>query len=518
MGALIIFPPGWDVTTAGPYIAGPLIVGYLRGVHQSAHFLDLNIEVANKFGKKIDAQSVRRACESASEASLDDTYFLAEDEVNRVALAWGGGWSLREGFQFSDCDSGDPRSVLAASEREAPYSAWALGRISELVLDHDPMIIGFTITVPSQLVAAFHLARQLRALYPNRLIVAGGNMVTRLITEMSLPEVFDCFDALIRFSGEETLLQLLRALETNSNWRDVPNIVFYDNQTVVANVNRHPKPHQFSLPSFTDVDKDAYWGFTYLPAIISRGCYYGKCTFCAIPYTWGPEGFLGNDDPQRIAKAVMDDADSAGVTRRKFIEESLHPSMVRRMSEAFLTQGQRVTWEGYARLDAPWFEGDLLGRAARAGLKKLYVGLELIQGAGRNAMNKKDIARPAEFLRRCADVGVLVHLFCMVGFPGSTADEALDTVAFLLDNRCRIDTLDMVGFEYAKHTIVPGIRRRPTHRDWALTTSFEPERPDIMAPDEIEFLSKNLEDLLYDENKKWLHPIYRMYSPWASVA
>ena len=511
---LLLYPPGWDATTGGPYLAGPLLAGYLKTCDFSAATVDLNIEAANDCIASIGEVDAFQASLRPETNSMNDLFYSRQDKLTSLAKSWDGKWELKFGFQFNQVNLSDPCEVLAASKLEAPYSEFLERRVQEILSIHNPLVIGITATVPTQLVSTFYLARIIKKLSPSTLVILGGNMSTRLIEEMKINEVFEDLDGIVGFGGELALSYILTALKDCEDWRLAPNLMTHNKGAIKLNASKTLPTSKFAMPAFDGLDLEAYWGAKYLPIVGSRGCYYGKCSFCAIPFSWGAGGFLGNDSAEKIVGFISETTKNTKIDRWKFIEESLHPGLVRKISEVILQTNLKIEWEGYARLDTPWINSDLLEIASRAGLKKLYVGLELIPGDGRDLLNKNDVVDPLVFLKECKKHGIKVHLFTMVGSPGSSHEEAIDTIEFLISNQELIDTVDCSVFEYAKHTEMEGVRRIYTDGDWSLASAFEPTEDSVMTMYEAEMIGHALEEKLWQHKPEWLHPVYRMVTPW----
>jgi len=514
-GIALLFPPGWDATIGAPYLAGPLLCGAVRARGFFASFHDLNNAVVSPITGEITAAEVAAAVAQPGCGAMNDLYFAAEDRLSVAARPLGGGWRLRDGYQPTGADWSKSSSVHEAAGEATPYDDLVLDRVDRIIRDERPRAVGITIAVPSQLISAFRLGRQIRERYPDLVILAGGNVVTHLGEAFYLPFVFMHFHGLVRFAGDLLLPDLLAAMAEGKDWRGVPGIVHWQDGGPVRSEGRLPAKADFRQPAY-DCMEFPYWGQRYLTTVGSRGCYYSKCSFCSIPFGWGGDGHLGIDSPKAVAKHMLATSRATGIANWKFVDEALHPHFIDDLVTHLSAEGPRenLAFEGYVRLDAPWLNEARLERAASVGLRKLYVGFEMIEGASRNAMNKRDSADPAAFLAACGRAGILVHIFCMVGFPGTTRDDAINSVNFLLEREDLIDTLDLSGFEYSRNTVVQGIERLPSDSDWALSTGFAGP-PGVLAAKEIDELAQELENAIWEYRPRWLHPVYRMHSPWA---
>jgi hypothetical protein len=204
-----------------------------------------------------------------------------------------------------------------------------------------------------------------------------------------------------------------------------------------------------------------------------------------------------------------------GVNRFKFIDEALHPRMMHDLASLIEFEGLDFKFEAYLRLEKPWQQREMLQTSAKAGLRKVYLGLELVPSDERDLLAKSDNADPLRLLNELKDAGIKSHVFCMFGFPGTGLKEAFDTIEFALKHQDLIDTLDIFPFYYARHTKVEGVKIiDEPHTGWRVEHRYEPAEPETLHPSKVNILAERLSHIVWNENPQWFHPIYRMYSPW----
>lgn len=106
----------------------------------------------------------------------------------------------------------------------------------------------------------------------------------------------------------------------------------------------------------------------------------------------------------------------------------------------------------------------------------------------------------------------------MFGFPGTGRKEAEKTIEFILDHRDMIDTVDLNAYTYAKHTNVPGIEKIiKANEDWALEYEYRGVSAGILSSKEVEKLAAEMEEVVWTECPRLLHPTYRLVSPWINL-
>jgi hypothetical protein len=513
---LLLQPPGWDICVSGPYSAGPYLQGYLKQAGFDCRWLDLNLLVGNAFASRISGGEAAGA-DSAGGAARDRLYFGRQVKLEEAARAFPGSWTLREGYQPDAIDLASPESVRLHLDAPFPYEAQLRKALAAALDEQRPCFVGVTITLPQQILSALHIARIVKSHAPDTRVILGGNIPSRLSAEMQLGWLFDEIDILAVHQGEETLAALLAAGPAPGRWRQVPNIIYRDNAEFVATEIKYLEKGAFAEPDFSDVEFDRYWGFPYAPVLAARGCYYGKCAFCAIPFVWGPGGFRGHGDLDAVYGTMRDTYDRYGISRFKLVEESMYAPMIAKIADRALADGLPLSWEGYARMDKPWFDSGFLDKASRAGLRKVYVGLELLEGESRRLLGKKDQPSAVEFLRRFHDAGILVHLFVLVGHPGTGVDEAMRTIEFALHHRHLIDTLEVNGFRYEKHTRIAGVDRiSDPDRSWSLDTDYRSNLEPSLPPSFVDDIEMQLFRAISREVPSWTHPIHFMASPWTN--
>ena len=80
-----------------------------------------------------------------------------------------------------------------------------------------------------------------------------------------------------------------------------------------------------------------------------------------------------------------------------------------------------------------------------------------------------------------------------------------------------IDTADIFPWAYAKHTSVPGVNPIiDPGQDWSLELPHAAAPPYVLSSEAVTELAMSFEDLIWREVPRFLHPTYRLVSPWLS--
>ncbi len=103
----------------------------------------------------------------------------------------------------------------------------------------------------------------------------------------------------------------------------------------------------------------------------------------------------------------------------------------------------------------------------------------------------------------------------MFGFPGTGRGEAEKTIEFILKYKHLIDSVDLNPYTYAKHTAIAGIEKVVNpDEDLALEYEYKSCCKDSLSSKEVEDLTAEMEDVVWLEYPRLLHPTYRLVSPW----
>lgn len=535
MNIILLFPPGWSLVTGSPHLAIPLLKTVLESNGIDVISRDLNLEAAEYFLATISPDQALKATENynskmetkdvygATEA-LNEPFFEAEDKIMTAAAKYDAKWNASSGFRFNRLSGSFSEDVFQAIKMDSPFTKYFTNSVMPWIKREDPALVGISIASPSQLIPTLHLCHILKQNKFRGFIVLGGSVISRLLDEFQrMPQLFELVDGLIIFQGEIPLLKLCQTIRDNKkNLEEIPNLIWNDKDTIRVNsIETKLDPNAIPTPDFDGMPVGRYWGVNYLPLLGARGCYYGNCLFCDIPYGYGGRNSNGSlfFGGTRRAELIFSDMtklwNKYKINRFKFVEETLVPTMVKDLSTLIINHKSPFEWEGYVRLESCWRDPNFVRHAAEGGFRKAWIGLEIIDASSRNLLNKNDKASDALLiLKNFYSAGVKVHIFVMVGFPGTGRKEAKETVEFILKHEKIIDTCDIVGYTYSKQTHVPNIEKLKSNGDLALKYNFAGKAEGILNSEEIAKIADEMDDLVWETCPRLIHPTYRLISPW----
>jgi anaerobic magnesium-protoporphyrin IX monomethyl ester cyclase len=175
--------------------------------------------------------------------------------------------------------------LSAVLRRQGCDAAWIDVRdrpdaIAARLLELSPLVVGFSLIFQFFLPQYRKLAQRLREAGVASHFTIGGHYASLCPEELlaNFPEI----DSVVRYEGEETLVELVKRLEAGEAWRDIDGVAYLKDGEVVATRPRALVEDLDSLP-FPDRPKapERVGGFPTLPVLASRGCI-RRCSFCSI--------------------------------------------------------------------------------------------------------------------------------------------------------------------------------------------------------------------------------------------
>lgn len=509
----LLFPPNWSACVSGPHLALPLMSGIALRLGWTAEIRDLSQEFGSVYTQIPSASQMAETSNLGDFEALDDLYFSWEDQFRSLAATCSSGWrfGLLSAFSF-DAHSQMPLArVLEQIRSGTVYTPFYREVVLPRLLRDTPAVIGVTIASQAQVVPAVELLTLIREAMPQCFIVLGGNIVTRLRGTPAFDVFASLADRVVVFQGEAVFADILRQV-------DALGVDVMKAQGRHALGDEMIPWEDWPVPDFGGLDLSGYIGVSTISYVSTRGCYWGKCHFCAIPAGWSTRGYGGSAPGDFVARQLSEMVGHTGVPRVKFVDEAFPPAKLRELSRELARSQTEIEWEAYARLEPAWENQALLGKAYEAGLRKLYFGLEQAPGTPRALLGKNDRGDPLRILSACATVGVKVHLFCMVGHPGSSKEDAWTTTKFLIDHQNQIDTADLVAFRHDRGTQVPGVRPLPASScDWAVALPYVATAPGVLSQEEVAEMEDLCQEAVWESAPRLLHPLYRVVGPWDSA-
>lgn len=311
--------------------------------------------------------------------------------------------------------------------------------------------IGISINSSSQIIAGLTLAHLLKKQGKAHINI-GGNYFGRVIENLSANlEFFELFcDSILVEEGEKPVVDLAKYLEGKISIEEVSNLVYIKDGEVKIN----PKAVPRKLDELAPVSLEGYNLKSYFtPEIImphqtSKGCYWGKCSFCDQDF--GQHFNIKNVD--KFLDELADLGEKYGIKSFEFIDESVSPAYMEELASKILERGLDINYFSNARLEGT-FTKEILELARKSGLRMLLWGLESGSDKIMELINKGiDLEKRFKILRNSAEADIWNFAFIFFGFPAETREDALKTIEMLCSNNDIIDSYGRSVFTMGKHT------------------------------------------------------------------
>jgi len=283
---------------------------------------------------------------------------------------------------------------------------------------------------------AKRLARRIKERLPDLFVMTGGQGPSALL-EDALREC-DAIDAVVYREGEHTAVEVLQRLQAGRGLGGVQGTIYRDGDAIVTNPPRPLIEDLDSLP-FPAVDlievaryKPSLGQYRKLPIgeiTSSRGCA-NECLYC---YKIG-----GSRIRLRSAENVVDEMEywvrTFGVREIKFWDENFAYDADRVMAICDEIHRRRIdiVWSASARVDA--VDRDMLRAMKEAGCWCLQYGIESGVQKNLDTIRKNtDLAMIRRAVRLTREAGIQMINTFILGIPGETVDEALQTIDFAVE-------------------------------------------------------------------------------------
>ena len=309
----------------------------------------------------------------------------------------------------------------------------------ERVQQIDPLLIGFSLIFQYHTPLFAKSVRFLRANGITCLICAGGHYPS--LRPQEVLKAMPGLDCVVRFEGEDTLLEMATNLAAGRAWHDIQSIAYLQDDQLVTTPLRPLIADLDALP-FPLRRSFSYYHCLGIPTttlLASRGCPRG-CTFCSIRrfYSIPPGRLRRTRSPANVVQEMTELYNDYGVRIFLFQDDDffLIGKRGQAWAEEFLDCLQQsalnnsILWKISCRADE--IEPQTFTTLKQAGLYLVYLGLESGNDAGLQTLNKKiTVAQNHKAVETLKAVGLNYSFGFMLFDPSSTMERVLENVRFL---------------------------------------------------------------------------------------
>lgn len=246
-------------------------------------------------------------------------------------------------------------------------------------------------------------------------------------------------DYVVIGEGEKTVIELLEALNGVEMPLDVEGLAFLSGDgSIITTPPRELERDLDSihLPARDLIDNERYkhiWrtdhGYALTSVMTTRGCPYG-CFFCSEKLVFGRRYTIRSSN--NVVEELEDIVRSHGYDRVWFADDifPLRKERTLEICNEIINRGLRFMWSCLARADL--VDEEALAAMRRAGCEIVFFGVESGSQRMLDAMNRMmTIEQILDGISAAKRVGLKVHAFMMVGFPGENYESLKQTIDFL---------------------------------------------------------------------------------------
>ncbi|MCH7823353.1 MAG: radical SAM protein [Acidobacteria bacterium] len=283
--------------------------------------------------------------------------------------------------------------------------------------------------------------RRIQECFQNVPLIGGGEHFTA-DPEYSLMEC-PGMHSLVLGEGEETIVELVDAIETGKDISTVAGIAFLKDDKVVKTATRARirGVDEITEPSWDEMPLEAYLdaglGMSSvrgrnMPMIASRGCPY-KCTFCSNPLMWTQRWIAR--DPQKVLDELkgyikrykvnhIEFYDLTAIVKRQWILE---------FASLLIRENLGITWALPSGTRSEAIDDEVVEAMKDSGCHSLTYAPEAGSPATLKRIKKMvNLTQMLMSMRSSVRCGLLIKANLIVGFPGQTKREVLESFVFMV--------------------------------------------------------------------------------------
>jgi radical SAM superfamily enzyme YgiQ (UPF0313 family) len=261
---------------------------------------------------------------------------------------------------------------------------------------------------------------------------------------------FSFINMVCKGEGEQTFVDILNKLKTNSSYRDVNGISFIDNGKYMSNPDRSLIQDLNCLPPicFDRIPINIYKQFeTRYYVFASRGCHY-NCDFCTLTSHWQNKN--RQYSIERVVNEIEHIINLFSPQLISFGDDtlSLDKSYLFQLCEELACRDFPVKFGGKTRIDL--IDSETLKLMRKAGFAEISFGVESHDANQLEILKKGGIVSALSNLqktiREASDLGFKTNLNFILGVPGETDKSLREKASFIIKHCSYPNVVPLLGF------------------------------------------------------------------------
>ncbi len=326
-------------------------------------------------------------------------------------------------------------ATRAAGYPSAIYDAMTKGvgleQIEARIREVKPDVVAVS-TITATTPDAIKVVELAKAIDPNIVTVAGGIHASFMYED--LLRRIPALDVVVIGEGEETLVELLGALDAGKDLSSVQGLAYRNGETIVRTLPRpylqelDNRPMAWDLLDWEDYTYFILPGSRLGAVATSRGCPFG-CTFCSQQKFW--RRTWRAQSAESVVREVEELHRDYGVDVVLFTDDYPTPDRQRweRMLDLFIEKDLNVKILMETRAADIIRDADILWKYRKAGIIHIYVGTEAASQTTLDLIRKElTVDESTEALRLCREHGIITETSMILGFPDETKESIDRTI------------------------------------------------------------------------------------------
>jgi len=367
---------------------------------------------------------------------------LSEGTVKRVipplGLSYIGGMLKKKGIKYNILDC-----VVEglATERKIPNGMWIYGlddlSIAKKIKQYKPDIVGLSIVYSSDLDMLYNVAKIIKNIDNDIIVVAGGIHCTIYPREVLNESVYNkkpSIDFIIRGEGEYRFVDFLSNISQGLVDINADGLCGYYNGRVFINHQRSTIDNldDLPLPDYESLPMEKYFEFNVpfspfprgkrvMQIYTSRGCPIG-CTFCA---STNFNKAYRSRSPENVISEIKYYIDRYDIDEIQFADDNLTLNKKRSIELFSLLEKCNIQWCTPNGIMINTLTQEVIDKMIRSGLYQITMSIDSGSARVLKKVHRKpvNLQRVPDFVNYLKSNNVLVHATLVVGMPGETLEE-----------------------------------------------------------------------------------------------
>ena len=352
-------------------------------------------------------------------------------------------------------------------------------------------VIGITIPFNECLYPALTLGKILKDKTNAKVIMGGIDVNIIQDSFKKHPEMFGkYFDALMTGEGEKSIVDYIRYRENKFPIEKISGLIYKkDNKIIQNKIEFINDIDTIKPPCYDNIKFENYFAQS-IQIEFSKGCYWGKCSFCYNSFQ--KRYYIKN--PIKAVDIIESLLHKYNYNVFSIFDDALNPNFAEKFADEIIKRQLKIKYACFFR-----FENSLtyekLKKLKESGLYGIFFGCESASERILKLMNKNiDLTVVERILKDTYKLGIISDVAFITNFPTETKDDLMQTIDFIKRNEKYMPNAKFSTFYLLKNSPVLnfkeklGITNIKTDEEFSNTFSFT--APGISAEEASEILKK----------------------------